>query len=312
MSAGYDALRHGCGWLDLTGRGKIAATGEDRARLLHAMTTNHVQELTPGQGCYAFFLNAQGRILGDVNLLCFEDHFLLDVEPEVCRKLFEHLDRYIIADDVVLEDRTGEIATIAVEGPEAGRVLASVGLPRPEQPFRHVSSEGTTVASIAAVAAGGYRVFAALEEKEGLIRRLESAGAVAADSQDALVVRLENGRPRYGDDITDAHLPQETQLAHALHFNKGCYIGQEIVERIRSRGHVNRLLVSLLIDGTDVPPRGAKLTKDGKECGELTSAAFSPALGQVVALGYVRAPFARPETWLEVGNVACQVRIGVK
>ena len=93
--------------MDLSGRGKIRATGEDRARLLHAMTTNQVESLKPGEGCYAFFLSAQGRILADVNLLCFEDHFLLDTEPETRTKVYEHLDRYIIADDVTLEDQTG-------------------------------------------------------------------------------------------------------------------------------------------------------------------------------------------------------------
>src|SRR5882724_10680971 len=116
MSQGYSVLREHAAWLDLSGRGKIKVTGEDRARLLHAMTTNHIDRLKPGEGCYAFFLNAQGRILGDVNLLCFDDHFLLDTEPETRTKLFEHLDRYIIADDVTVEDRTDRMATIALEG----------------------------------------------------------------------------------------------------------------------------------------------------------------------------------------------------
>ena len=114
-TVGYAALREDAAWLDLSGRGKIRATGEDRARLLHAMTTNQVETLKPGEGCYAFFLSAQGRILADVNLLCFEDHFLLDTEPETRTKVYEHLDRYIIADDVTLEDQTDRIATIAIE-----------------------------------------------------------------------------------------------------------------------------------------------------------------------------------------------------
>src|SRR6185295_17215027 len=97
MSDGYWALRQTAAVLDLSGRGKIRLTGEDRARLLHAMTTNHVEQLTPGTGCYAFFLNAQGRILADVNILCLADALLLDIEPEIRRKVFEHLDHYIIA-----------------------------------------------------------------------------------------------------------------------------------------------------------------------------------------------------------------------
>ncbi len=95
------------------------------------MTTNHVQQLKPGEGCYAFFLNAQGRILGDVNLFCFEDHFLLDTEPETRHKLFEHLDRYIIADDVTLTDETDRMATIAIEGPEAAQASSQTLLADP-------------------------------------------------------------------------------------------------------------------------------------------------------------------------------------
>ena len=119
VSTGYTALRESAAWIDLAGRGVIRLTGEDRARLLHAMTTNQVEKLQPGSGCYAFFLNAQGRILADVNILCFEDHFLLDTEPEVRTKVYEHLDRYIIADDATLEDRSAATAVLAIEGPRA-------------------------------------------------------------------------------------------------------------------------------------------------------------------------------------------------
>src|SRR5438876_11018772 len=106
MTSGYQALTQGAALLDLSTRGRIRVTGDDRARLLHAMTTNHVQQMKPGDGIYAFFLNAQGRILADAYLLCFEDHFLLDTEPETRGAVYEHLDRYIIADDVTLEDIT--------------------------------------------------------------------------------------------------------------------------------------------------------------------------------------------------------------
>src|SRR5260370_5428033 len=102
VTPGYNALANGAAILDLSSRGRIRVTGEDRARLLHAMTTNHVQQLKPGEGLYAFFLNAQGRILADAYVLCFEDHLLLDTEPETRTVVYQHLDRYIIADDVTL------------------------------------------------------------------------------------------------------------------------------------------------------------------------------------------------------------------
>src|ERR1700761_8079487 len=129
---GYDALRDRAAWLDLSARGKIKLTGEDRARLLHAMTTNHIQQLTLGTGCYAFFLNDKGRVIADANVLCRPEYFLLDVEPESREPLYQHLDRFIIADDVTLEDMTEATATIAVEGPQAAEVLERAGAPVPE------------------------------------------------------------------------------------------------------------------------------------------------------------------------------------
>jgi len=115
-------------------------------------------------------------------------------------------------------------------------------------------------------------------------------------------VRLEQGKPRYGDDIFDSTLPQETRRTDAVHFAKGCYLGQEIVERIRSRGHVNRLLVKLEIEGAEQLPSGAKIEAEGKESGEVTSSAFSPALGKTVALAYVRAQYAAAGAVLRAGG----------
>ena len=153
---GYRALRESAAWLDLSGRGKIVVRGEDRTRLLHAMTTNDVQELEPGRGCYAFFLDAQGHILGDVNLFCLPDHFLLDTEPETAGRLYAHLDKYIIADDVTLENAGSELATLAVEGPKAGDVLTALGASAPEAPYGHLPWGAQTVARVNSTGAPGF------------------------------------------------------------------------------------------------------------------------------------------------------------
>jgi aminomethyltransferase len=255
MGAGYWKLRESAAVIDLSHRGRIRVTGGDRKRLLHAMTTNHVEQMQPGQTLYAFFLNAQGRVLADAVLYCFEDHLLLSVEPEVREKIFSHLDRYIIADDASLEDVTGSTSEYSVEGPLADgeRGVTETGLP-------------------------GVRFIAPRGE----------APAAEADAAEVRIVRLETGRPRYGEDITEAHIAQETRQMHAIHFSKGCYLGQEIVERVRSRGHVNRQLAHLKIEGADVPGPGATVMAGGKEAGQITSAVFSPAWNAVAALGYLR------------------------
>jgi len=305
--AGYRALREAAAWLDLSGRGVIRVTGQDRARLLHALVTNHVEQLQPGQGCYAFFLNAQGHILADVNVLRFADSVLLDTEPETARRVYEHVDRYIIADDVTLEDLTTATAVLGVEGPEAAAVLAAAGAPAPEEPGRHAVWEARVVARLSSTGAPGWRIFAPLGDMARLIGQFERAGAVSASSEAARVVRLEIGRPRYSEDFSGQHLPQETQLLEAVHSNKGCYLGQEIVERVRSRGHVHRLLMRLQVEATEPPPAGSQIMAGEKAVGHITSVAFSPARGKVVALGYLRPDDLTPGVPLAVAGVAVEI-----
>ncbi len=293
MGPGYQALREGVGYLDLSARGRIFASGEDRVRLLHAMTSNDIRRLAPGEGCYAFFLSAQGRVLADANVFILPDRILLDVEPESRHALYQHLDKFIIADDVTLEDASDSLSSIGVEGPGAAEAMAALGAPIPEAPYSHLEWEGGIVARVSFTGEPGFRFFM-------------PAGRMPpftfVDAESARVVRLEHARPRYGEDIFDTTLPQETRQTHALNFNKGCYIGQEIVERIRSRGHINRMLVGLRIDGNTPLAAGTKLVANGAEAGEITSAAFSPALEKVVALGYVRAQFAAPGSELQAAG----------
>ena len=303
-TSGYTALREHAAWLDLSGRGKIRATGEDRARLLHAMTTNQVETLQPGEGCYAFFLNAQGRILADVNLLCFEDHFLLDTEPETRTKVYEHLDRYIIADDVTLEDQTDRIVTLAVEGPSAAAALAELGAPAPEAPYSSVPWSYGTVARLDTTGRGGFFLMIPMDEKTAVTALLTKAGVPAATAEDARIVRIENGRPRFGEEITERYLVQETGQLQAVNFNKGCYLGQEIVERVRSRAQIHRVLRRLEIDTSEPPAAGTKLKSGDADAAEIASAVFSPALGKTVALAYVRTQFAEPGTGIALDGIS--------
>ncbi len=293
MTEGYDALRHGAAWLDLSARGRIRASGRDRARLLHNLTSNEVKKMTPGSGCHAFLLNPQGRIQADVYLFCYPDHFLLDTEPELREKVQQHIRRYIIADQVELEDVTARTAAIGVEGPGA----ETLQLPAGEH----------SVAPFTLTGQPGYRIYCAVEQMADLVRQLEAGGARPASAEDARTVRIENGKPRYGEDIVETSLPQETQQFDAISFTKGCYLGQEIVERIRARGHVNRKLVRLEIAGSEPVAPGVKVTADGAEAGEVTSSVYSPEFGKVISLAYVRTPHAEPGAALRIGDLAARV-----
>lgn len=306
---GYDQLRVGAAWLDVSGRGKIRVAGEDRVRFLHAMTTNHIQQLTPGTGCYAYFLTAQGRILADVNVLCRHDSFLLDTEPQTLQNLLEHLDKFIIADDVTLEDLTPALATIAVEGPKASDVLSAAGAPAIESDYgANTEWEPALVARLSVTGSPGFFVIMHAADKDEILRKIEAAGAVPADGEAFRVVRLEHGKPRYGEDISERYLAQEANQTHALHFPKGCYLGQEIVERLRSRGLISRVLMPLEIEGQQPPESGTKLKAAGLSVAEITSAAYSRALGKVVAMGYVRVHYAEPGTEMEAGQLRARVR----
>ena len=296
----YEALRTSAAWIDLSARGKIRVTGEDRARLLHAMTTNDIQHMQPGDGLYAFFLNAQGRILADAYIYHLGESFLLDTEPETAGKVLQHLDKYIIADDVTLEDQTAVWKAIGIEGPASAEAVAAFSLPAPVADYHVATWDNGLTARTAATGPLGFRIFVPVSERAGLIEKLAGAALPEADAEAARTVRIENGRPRYGEDITERYLTQESQQMHAVSFSKGCYLGQEIVERVRSRAQVHRHLMPVRIRSTQPPAAGTKLKSDGKDAAEITSSVYSPAFGEVVALAYVRTDYQTAGTELTV------------
>ena len=273
MTEGYQALLDGAAWLDLDSRGRIVARGRDRARLLHSLTSNEVKKMNLGDSCYAFLLNPQGRIQADLHLLCLADHFLIDTDPGLREKVPQLIRKYIIADQVELEDVTAQTASIGVEGPKAEELKPAGG--------------DYTIARFTITGQPGYRIYCSKESKPALIAQLESRGAKAATEEDARIVRIENGKPLYGEDIRDSNLPQETQQMQAISFTKGCYLGQEIVERIRAQGRVNKKLERLELEDSEPPESGTKIQIGGRDA-EITSSVYSPSLRKVIALAYVR------------------------
>ena len=297
---GYTALHESAAWLDISSRGRIRASGEDRQRLLHAICSNAVEGLAPGQGVDAFFLNAQGRIQSDSRIFVAEDHVLIDCEPQARQALLDHINSYIIMDDVRLEDAAGSTAAIALEGPRsdeiAGRALGEV-LP-PSERYAHCESGGIRLLRASLSGQPGLWLICSPGQKDELLQKLQTAGAAPGSDQDFRVVRVENRRPRFGEDYSSANIPHETTLLNAVSFSKGCYLGQEIVERVRARGQVNKLLVSLEFETEQPPEAGTPIDyagvddagadHAGKEAGQLTSPIFSPRRGKVLAFAILR------------------------
>jgi folate-binding protein YgfZ len=294
-STQLSALLTGVGIASLDQTGWIRVTGDDRVRWLNGMVTNSIQDLAPGEGCYNFVLNAQGRIQGDLTAFAEPEAILIETDRSRLPALIALLDHYIIMDDVELADITAEWRGIAVAGPLAAALLEHIGLPVHQLIPLHRQTSSWRGASVASLQEHGplvprFEVWAEPGVAELLHEALATGGATACDPEAFEHLRILEGTPRYGVDIRDRDLPQETGQTRALHSTKGCYLGQEIVERIRSRGNVHRIFTGFQLTG-NLPAPGTALEAEGKSAGELTSVAAIqlPPSGCVqLALGYIR------------------------
>ena len=281
--------------------GWIRVTGSDRVRWLNGMVTNNIQALKPGEGCYNFFLNAQGRIQGDATAWMLEDSILLETAADRVPALMAMLDHFIIMDDVELID-LGTFPGLTIAGPEAPAKLAQLGLQIPEPLHESGQILGDIrlkVHHIHSPLVPRFELWPQGDTLASLEAALTDAGFIQVSPEDLEQLRILEGTPLYGTDIRDKDLPQETAQTRALHFSKGCYLGQEIVERIRSRGNVHRTFSGFILTG-DLPAPGTILTSEDKPVGELTSVTslssqliadtsqLSDAAPMQIALGYVR------------------------
>jgi folate-binding protein YgfZ len=297
----YEFLSKSAGVLDFSFRGRICLTGADRVRYLHGQVTNDIKALAQGSGGYAAVVNAKGRMEADVNIYHLEEELLLDFEPGLTGPLSARLEKYIVADDVQVVDVAVLYGLLTVQGPKAGAVIRRV----PE--LREFPARQFQVAKVADAALGdlyvvnqprlgtlGYDLFVPAAAMPGLAEELISAARSedggAAGWQAFETARIEAGIPRFNADMDETNFPQECGIeARAVSYTKGCYIGQEVLNRIHTMGHVNRTLRQLQLQGEtlDAPAKNDKIIKGGKEVGYITSAARSPKLGAIIALGYV-------------------------
>jgi folate-binding protein YgfZ len=295
--AEFQSLLSGCGLYDLNWRAKITVTGGDRVRWLNGMVSNNVRDLAPGHGVYAFLLNAQGRIQADLYAFQRGDSLLVDIERAQRDKILQLFDHYIIADDVEIADISDKLTAVGLTGPEARAVLERAGIAVPDLAhlqFADVTWQQKTITLLHSgeEARESWQIWVAPEHVGNLWDALRKAGAQPTGTAALNLFRISRGIPQFGEDIRERDLPQETGQTRALSFTKGCYLGQEIVERIRSRGAVHRQFTAFAVEGT-LPEPGAKILpgeKEEKEVGEITSSAILPLAegDRPVALGYVR------------------------
>ena len=264
----------------------IKVRGNDRHTFLHNLCTNDVKSLTPGSGCEAFFTNVQGKTLCHALLFCLEEAVWISTDPQLADQLLPHLDKYLIREDVQLVDKTSELNTYLLAGPKATTIAEQTLETKLSEPLQHRPSLADPNVIIGN---GPFGILVFAPADSDVSELLVEKGALLVGSDTIELARLEAKFPASGRDITLENLPQEIDRDKlAISFTKGCYLGQETVARIDALGRVNKQLVSLKFDGSDVPEVGTELVLEEKNVGTVTSACWSPKLECPIALGFVR------------------------
>jgi aminomethyltransferase len=314
----YRAARETAALIDKNYRAYLRFTGPDRVRYLNAILTNNIKDLAAGNGIVSLFLNAQGRIQAEIETYATTDDLFCVSYAMIRETLVPALDKFIIMDDVTLTDETDRFGTIALEGPGAAAVvkkLTSIDLAS----LQDLSFQETSLAGISCGVTkrspggnAGAEFLAAREDLpllwQTLRETVEKAGGRAMGYKALSALRLELGVPWFGYDFGDKQIPHEAGLEHThISYTKGCYTGQEIVERVRSRGQVNRVRVLVKFDRSEPPAAGTALMGDGKEAGHVTRTAFSPALQTAIGMAYMRREKSDIGSQLDCGGLIATV-----
>jgi folate-binding protein YgfZ len=314
----FAALRAACGVYDLGYRARISLTGGDRVRWLNGMVTNNIRDLESGQGVYSFLLNPQGHILADLYAYNRGESIIVDTDRSQIEKVLATFDHYIIMDDVKVKELGDSITALGIAGPKSREVLAAAGITIPEtKPLQVVEANCAcscecmqcTVVHGDDPALESYELWLAPKEVKKAWDALIAHGATPIGSEALELHRIVSGIPLFGVDIRERDLPQETEQARALNFNKGCYIGQEIVERIRSRGAVHRKFAGFVADASEPIASGTKIVAGEKDVGEVTSVTSlrTPNPEKTIALGYIRREVGTPGREVTIGGVKAMI-----
>ncbi|MGA8213532.1 MAG: glycine cleavage T C-terminal barrel domain-containing protein [Candidatus Sulfotelmatobacter sp.] len=314
----FAALISDCGIYDLGFRTRLSLTGSDRVRWLNGMVTNNIRDLASGRGAYAFLLNPQGRILGDMFVYNAGEALVVETDRSQVEKIVATFDHYIIMDDVEVEDISAKQTALGLAGPKSRAILNAAGIEVPElhtlqmiipQCNCDCGCVECTVVRGEDKQPESYEIWLAPKDVYKTWQALLAAGAAPVGTEALEMQRIVAGVPLYGVDIRERDLPQETEQMRALNYNKGCYVGQEIVERIRSRGNVHRKFTGFVVEGRTAIAVGAKIICDEKEVGEITSVVVlrTPSGERTVALGYIRREVGTPGREVTIGTAKATV-----
>jgi folate-binding protein YgfZ len=297
------ALVAGCG-IYRPDRTLLSLSGRDRTRWLNGMVSNNIRDLAVGHGVYAFVLTPQGHIQADVYAFNRGESLLVETDRGQAETLLRIFRKYIIMDKVEIEDLSEKVSVFGIMGPKSADVLAMLNVKDlGNLQVTDVKWDGATLTLVRGdnPSFRNYELWVPAEHADSIWNALLQAGAVEVHEQTLEMFRILCGIPKVGQDTREKTLPQETGQERALNFNKGCYVGQEIVERIRARGAVHRAFVGFVVEGA-APAAGTKIQSEGKEVGEITSISAEALKGKRLALGYVRREFLATDKALTAGE----------
>lgn len=302
----YAAAHDGAVVLDRQTRGLVLLTGADRLTYLQGLLTNDIAALTPGQGCYAALLTPQGRMIADMRVFELGDSVLLDVPGQLAERVATHFSDFIFSEDAAVKDVSRTMKPLVVLGAASRQALALPELKPFENRRFTFGDDEVIVAGNDEFGVTAVDVFVESGRAPAILTALAQAGVTAIDDALANVLRVEAGTPEFGVDMDQDTIPLEAGIeGRAISMTKGCYVGQEVIIRVlhRGQGRVARRLVGLVFPADSrVPVRGEVIHAGARSVGAVTSAAWSPALGRPIALGYVHRDFTAPDTALEVGD----------
>jgi folate-binding protein YgfZ len=269
-----------------------------------------MKTLAPNSWMPAAFPNVQGRLLAAVRVLNLNDRFLIDTDRATRSTVLDLLSRFMLAGDFHVIDATEEIVTLSVQGRGAVNFVRALfgdlaaNLERRKVLTAPFKESTVTIICATHTAETGFDLFVSVEEASELQRALIDAGAVVVGEDVFETLRIEAGIPRYGVDMDETTVLNETNLDDAISFTKGCYVGQEIVVRIMHRGHVAKKLAGIILDQQAELPSGTKVLSDNdQEIGRVTSSTVSPRLQSAIALAYVKYDYLAPGTKIKVADM---------
>jgi folate-binding protein YgfZ len=317
FDAEYRAARESVAIFDTSWNAIWMVGGRDRVQYLHNITSNDIKGLAEGRGALALLLNPQGHILAELEIYALREKLLVRSHASQRERTLATLKKYIIGSKVEIDDATDRMGSFAVEGPKAPEVLPQLTAIENILPMglQETTIDGHTCWAICRGYFGMMTIeFIAPRESLAVLWRktlaaVRGLGGAPIGMAALNALRLEAGEPWFPADFNEGMIPHEAALESThVSFNKGCYTGQEIVERVRSRGHVNRKRVSLKFSTSEPPPAGTKLRANGAEIGFVTSSAFSPANGTAIGMGYVRREHFAPGSIVEFDSGTAEVK----